>query len=551
MVALAAVAAALSMPARAHAWASQCCMAWQAPDQVLFSGDGRFAYSSAYNVTLVMSRDPDSGALTVLDSYDQGAGAMELSRDGSSLYTAAWDGPLIAEYARDSQTGLLSARGMWAQQSHSGAYADLQVSNDGRHMYASDTQRDAIVIFDRDTSTGALSYHGEVRSGDPNVEGLVAPMGLAISSDDRFLYSGTSRYPYPVIGFSVGSDGGLTQIQNHACSCGLGDLELSSDGKRLWAGWQPVAVDRDPQTGLLSGARQGSPGFTGTKTADGTIAVSPDGGMAYGVDRHSNRLYEVRDGASGPTVTATHRDGVDAVLKDPRGAVISPDGRNVYVPSGQDPTQTESARIAVFQRDAGTGSLRFASLFTGPFMDGRPPSEQLPVTVQINEGDEYTNDPDVELTIAHVNPNGWGALLVSNDGGFPPGATTDLVYDRASEKYPWTLASSGPERLPKTVYVLAQNYDGKPPATDSIILDERPPAVDSAVVTAANRRLRIRAHDNVSGVVRMQITRDRRKPGNWRVYKRTAPAKPSGTTFVRVRDRARNVSRWRRAVIKR
>jgi 6-phosphogluconolactonase (cycloisomerase 2 family) len=548
MVALAAVAAALSTPARAHAWASRCCEPWQAPDQVLFSGDGRFAYSSAYDITLVMSRDPDSGALTVLDSYDQGAGAMELSRDGASLYAAAWDSPLIVEYARNSQTGLLSATGGWAQQSRTGAYADLQVSNDGRHLYAADTGRDAIVIFDRDTSTGALSYHGEVRSGDPDVQGLIGPSGLAISSDDRFLYSGTSSYPYAVIGFSVGNDGALTQIQNRECSCGLGDLELSPDGKRLWAGWQPVAVDRDPQTGLLSSVRPGSPGFTGTKTADGTIAVSPDGGMAYGVDRHANRLYEVTDGASGPTVTATHRDGVDAVLKDPRGAVISPDGRHVYVPSGRDPTQTESARIAVFQRDTGTGSLRFASLFTGPFMDGRPPSEQLPVTVQINEGDEYTNDPDVELTISHVNPNGWGTLLASNDGGFPAGATTQLVYDRASDKYPWTLASSGPERLPKTVYVLAQNYDDKPPATDSIILDERPPAVDSAVVSAAKRRLRVRAHDNVSGVARMQITRNRRKPGRWRVYKGIVSVKPSGTTFVRVRDRARNVSRWRKAV---
>src|SRR5436853_2484362 len=143
MVGLVMVATALSLPARAHAWASLCCMPWQAPDQVILSPDGRFAYSSSYDITLVMRRDPDTGALTVLDSYDQGAGAMELSRDGSSLYVASWNSPLIAEYARDSQTGLLTARGMWAQHSSSGAYADLQVSNDGRHLYASDPERDA------------------------------------------------------------------------------------------------------------------------------------------------------------------------------------------------------------------------------------------------------------------------------------------------------------------------------------------------------------------------------------------------------------------------
>src|SRR4051812_39157073 len=111
MLVLATVAVALSLPARAHAWASLCCMSWQAPDQVLISSDGRFAYSSSYDITLVMRRDPNTGALTVVDSYDQGAGAMELSRDGSSLYVASWNSPLIAEYARNSQTGLLTARG--------------------------------------------------------------------------------------------------------------------------------------------------------------------------------------------------------------------------------------------------------------------------------------------------------------------------------------------------------------------------------------------------------------------------------------------------------
>src|SRR5436853_6340111 len=100
MVVLVAVAAVLATPPPAHAWSSLCCMPWQAPDQVVISNDGRFAYSSAYNVTLAMARDPATGALTVVDSYDIGGGAMELSPDSSSLYVASGSGPLMAEFAR-------------------------------------------------------------------------------------------------------------------------------------------------------------------------------------------------------------------------------------------------------------------------------------------------------------------------------------------------------------------------------------------------------------------------------------------------------------------
>src|SRR5436305_11271722 len=110
---MAALAACLSMPVRAHAWASVCCMAWQSPDQVVVSSDGRFAYSAAYNVTLVMSRDTQTGALTVVDSYDGGGGALELSPDGATLYVASPDSPAIAAFTRDSQTGLLTPRGVW------------------------------------------------------------------------------------------------------------------------------------------------------------------------------------------------------------------------------------------------------------------------------------------------------------------------------------------------------------------------------------------------------------------------------------------------------
>jgi 6-phosphogluconolactonase (cycloisomerase 2 family) len=548
MVVLAMAAAALSLPARAHAWASSCCGPWQAPDQVLLSSDGRFAYASAYDVTLAMAREPDTGALKVIDSYDAGGGATAMSPDGTSIYAADFHSESIAAFSRNSQTGLLTVTGRWLRAGTSSPFKDLQVGRDGRHVYATDQYRDAIAILARDPSTGALSLQAEVRSGDPGVEGLVSPTGLALSDDGHFLYVGSGAYPFPVLVFSIGGDGTLSQIQSEDCGCGLGDIELSADGKRLWSDQWPVVVERDPASGLLGASRKGAVAIEGGDSWDGVIAVSADGSGAYGVDRRQNRIYQFADGASAPSVVATYRQSVDGPIRSPRGAVLSADGRFLYVPSGDDPTQNEAARIAVFKRDPNSGGLKFASLFTGPFMDGRPPSEQLPLSVQINGGDQYTNDPDVELTIEHVNPGLSDGILVSNDGGFPASASTRFDYDRASDKYPWTLASSGPERLAKTVYVRSPTWSTET-ATDSIILDERPPSVDSAVV--AKRKLTVRAHDNLSGVARMQVTRNRSKPGAWRVYRRTVRLPKSGTRYVRVRDRARNSSHWRRAAVRR
>ena len=67
---------------------------------------------------------------------------------------------------------------------------------------------------------------------------------------------------------------------------------------------------------------------------------------------------------------------------------------------------------------------------------------------------------------------------VNRDERMRVGAATD---DRTQPEIDWALDSSGPERLPKTVYVRFQigpltsdNF------TDDIILDERPPVVNSA-----------------------------------------------------------------------
>src|SRR5205085_476737 len=121
--------------------------------------------------------------------------------------------------------------------------------------------------------------------------------------------------------------------------------------------------------------------------------------------------------------------------------------------------------------------------------------------------------------------------------------------------------SSGPERLPKTIYVrflvgpiTSETFQ------DDIILDEIPPKVNSAALLplggrlaavhaakVATYKLRVKATDSNSGVSSLQVTANKRKPGKLLAYKKSlklkAAAKPK---FIRARDRAGNFSAWKK-----
>ena len=174
--------------------------------------------------------------------------------------------------------------------------------------------------------------------------------------------------------------------------------------------------------------------------------------------------------------------------------------------------------------------------------------------VSINGGAQYTRTPSV--TVTAVFPASITGLLFSNDGGFF--APSQFAPQRETR---WRLDSSGPERLPKIVYVrfltgpiVSETH------TDDIILDETPPRVTQAAVApsagaaaasaAAVRRwrVRVRATDSNSGVARVQVTANKRRPGRLLAYKRTLTVRSAKRpSWVRARDRAGNFSRWRKA----
>src|SRR5262249_40517044 len=137
-----------------------------------------------------------------------------------------------------------------------------------------------------------------------------------------------------------------------------------------------------------------------------------------------------------------------------------------------------------------------------------------PVGVSINAGAQFTNDPNVTVSVRW--PPFATSLLISNDGGF-----TDAVTVPVDASIAWTLDSSGPERLPKTIYVRFQGGEsGAETYQDDIILDQTPPTIEGVRAAARGSgdarsyRLRISASDELSGVAQMQITNDTSEPGD-------------------------------------
>lgn len=173
--------------------------------------------------------------------------------------------------------------------------------------------------------------------------------------------------------------------------------------------------------------------------------------------------------------------------------------------------------------------------------------------VTINEGAQFTNDPNVTVTVEP--PFCATSIVASNDGGFL--SPTSL---EPTKQFSWTLDSSGAERLPKTLYIRFKGAGESPTLTDDIILDQTAPVIKEAeaeepappaeasaarVSTARLSKLHLKARDNASGISRFQVKGQ--KP---RKYKTIIRLRLKPKAFVRVFDKAGNASRWKKVTVK-
>lgn len=185
----------------------------------------------------------------------------------------------------------------------------------------------------------------------------------------------------------------------------------------------------------------------------------------------------------------------------------------------------------------------------------RSPSPSGPVGISINNGARFVNQPDVTLTVRW--PLYATDLLASNDGGF-----ANAIQAAVTASLPWRLDSSGPERLPKTVYVrFTGGQSGPETYQDDIILDETPPLITEAlsepmtdpsgarIAQQSQYTIKVKAVDEVSGVKQMQFaTVNAGTPGALQPYRETVTLE-SVPRYVRVSDTAGNYSSWREIVV--
>ena len=353
---------------------------------------------------------------------------------------------------------------------------------------------------------------------------------------------------------------------------------------------------------LYSGSSaSGSPVQTLTTTASGpswSIQVSSAlaDGIYTGVAQQSDAASNI--GVSLPTTFAVHRSPPIAVISGP--AMVLTGQSLSFSASGSSDTYSTLDDYSwdfdgsnSFSQDAGNvatvghtfptpgiyvvdlrvhDSAGFSAV-AHVTVDVRPVPPSGNVGVSINNGDYATNNPRVRVGV--VWPRFASQLLISNDGGFGPAGSTVTVS--LSPQIPWTLEQTGPERLPKTVYVRflgagidLQNF------TDDIILDQRPPALQSVSLVGSARaagaataataksapgrgprtyRIRIKASDTIAGVCAVDASRTRsthavttitncHRKGVLRlsrIVRVKATAKPH---YVRVRNSAGTWSRW-------
>jgi hypothetical protein len=508
---------------------------------IAVSADSKAVYDTKNGENALRQMSVTSTSLTqrrTYANYEDGISGMTgpqvvgVSPDGGCVYvTAVWSYPgSIVAFRRNAVTNDLTYASTFTGSAYE-SWNEMAFSDDGRFLYAS-AGMSGLAVLDRDASSCALSANQPAGAAGGQLT------GLAISPGNKHLYA------------------------------------IDPFGKRIFV------FTRDASTGAVTLTQTITQGVAGAAGLDGVrgIVVSPDGKNVYTVAETENALAVwSRNATTGDLSLRTvvrNGDALAGSLARAQTLVISPEGTSIYV-GASGPTNAVSA----FRRDPATGDVTFLQKVTnadgpgygyipppgtgapgggpgatGGTGNGGPTPPPGPTGVSINDGARYTNHSHVDVAV--VWPAGAAALSIANDGGFKAAQRSPVA-----KSIPWKLDSSGPERLPKTIYVRfgasTQTF------TDDIILDQTKPTVSSATVDASGAattaavaqaaaseartyRVHIRAKDATSGVAKVQFARNKKRPSSLRKFARTTRYKAArAPKYLRVQDRAGNFSRWR------
>ena len=256
--------------------------------RVAASRDGKNAYVASGFIgaldpggVAVFARDRRTGAVTQLKDEDgclkgdgsegcafgraiDWASAVEVSRDGKSVYVSSIVWNAVAVFARDRKTGALAqldgADGCVADSGEFGCAdgralngpRDVAVSPDGRNVYATFVGSNAVAVFARNSKTGALT---QLKSEDGCVDNngfegcadgraLSSAFAVAVSPDGKSVYVVSSSSDAVAVFARNRRTGALTQLKDEDGCIANDGFEGCDDGRAL-NGPTGVVVSRD------------------------------------------------------------------------------------------------------------------------------------------------------------------------------------------------------------------------------------------------------------------------------------------------------------------
>jgi len=287
--------------------------------------------------------------------YDLGEPTTLTGVDGSYSFTGLAAGTYsVAEVLPDGWRQTLPAidAGLTFLEVHKDGVAgvsgldgaeEVAVSPDGRHVYASMIVNSTVALFRRDTQTGQLTFVEFYEDGVGGLDGLRNAHWLTLSNDGRFVY------------VSGRGDDAIAVLARDETSGQLSFVEIEKDGV--------AGVD-----GL---------NFVGV------TALSPDGLFLYATGREDDAVAVfARDPADGTlTFLAVYKNNTLGItsMDQPRGVVVSPDGKNVYV------SNLNGDSLTVFTRDTTNGLLTFFELHKNG-VGGVTGLDQVPNVVVSRDG---------------------------------------------------------------------------------------------------------------------------------------------------------------------
>ena len=306
------------------------------------------------NTVSAYSISPATGELAPVGSVTAGIYPTQVAvhPSGKFAYASNTSYQGVSAYRIDAATGALTQIGATGDDSINGT-SSVAVDPGGNFLfvpnnYPSDSpfpppqQPQSISTWRIDADTGALILASTV------VIGRVIT-AIEVPRNGNVAYV-KSEGPNFIAAFAIDpASGALTLIAATADGVGVGRIAAHPSGKFAYAassaGSGPGEVSTyqlDPAVGTLT--RQGSPVTTGVVPQ--SIAVHPDGNLAYVANQNSNDIWIYRiDAASG----ALTPSGAPVSAGNPKSIAFDPSGQFAYIGM--------TSGIQAYSVDAATGAL--------------------------------------------------------------------------------------------------------------------------------------------------------------------------------------------------